>query len=344
VPPFRIGVMQLTMEPLDEMLASARVMDEVGMDTIWLAEAYPWWRKHGMEARSSTVVSALMAAQTKRLTIGWGIISPFTRHPVQAAMDARVVQEAAGPGRFLLGYGTSKIFLNNAKRGDEKLSTLGAMRDAVEITRGVLGGGAFDYDGKVFSASVPALENGAHTPREVPPVYVAATAPKMQALAGELADGCLTPSITTPAFVRYTRDNVGRDIDIGCTIVASVAEDRDEGRDGAREIAGMYLANKVQNIKGAADTLLDLAGLEQEEIRPVAEAMERGGRLAAKELVTDAILDKCKPIAGTPSDCIEAIEEYRDAGCTHVMLELWGAKRHEQLRLFGEKVLPHFRD
>jgi 5,10-methylenetetrahydromethanopterin reductase len=341
--PFRIGVMQLTMEPLDEMLASARVMDEVGMDTIWLAEAYPWWRKHGMEARSSTVVSALIAAQTRRLTIGWGIISPFTRHPVQAAMDARVVQEAAGPGRFLLGYGTSKIFLNNVKRGDEKLSTLGAMRDAVEITRGVLGGDAFDYDGKVFSASVPALENGAHAPREVPPVYVAATAPKMQALAGELADGCLTPSITTPAFVRYTRDNVDRDIDIGCTIVASIAEDRDEGREGAREIAGMYLANKVQNIKGAADTLLDLAGLEQEEIRPIAEAMERGGRLAAKELVTDSILDKCKPIAGTPSDCIEAIEEYRDAGCTHVMLELWGAKRHEQLRLFGEQVVPHFR-
>ena len=172
---------------------------------------------------------------------------------------------------------------------------------------------------------------------------VAATAPKMQALAGELADGCLTPSITTPAFVRYTRENVGKGIDIGCTIVASIGEDRDEGRDGAREIAGMYLANKVQNIKGAADTLLDLAGLEQEEIRPIAEAMERGGRLAAKELVTDAILDKCKPIAGTPSDCIEAIEEYRDAGCTHVMLELWGTKRHEQLRLFGEKVVPQFR-
>ena len=52
-PPFRIGVMQLTMEPLDEMLESARVMDGAGMDTIWLAEAYPWWRKHGMEARSS---------------------------------------------------------------------------------------------------------------------------------------------------------------------------------------------------------------------------------------------------------------------------------------------------
>lgn len=333
--------MQLTMEPLEEMLESARAMDRAGMDTVWLAEAYPWWRKHGMEARSSTVVSALLAQATERLAIGWGIISPFTRHPVQVAMDARVVQEAAGPGRFLLGFGTSKIFLNNARLSTQK--TLGPMRDAVAIVRGVLGGDAFEYEGDTWSASVPPLSDEAHTPRGVPPVYVAATAPKMQALAGEIGDGCLTPSITTPPFVRYTRENVGRDIDIGCTIVASIDEDRERGRDGAREIAGMYLANKVQNIKGSADTLLELAGLDQDEIRPIAEAMERGGRLAAKAEVTDAILDKCKPIAGTPSDCIDAIEEYRDAGCTHVMLELWGEGRRRQIELFGKEVLPHFR-
>jgi 5,10-methylenetetrahydromethanopterin reductase len=338
----RFGVMQLTMEPLDEMLASARVMDEAGMDTIWLAEAYPWWRKHGMEARSSTVVSALMARDTERLTIGWGIISPFTRHPVQVAMDARVVQEAAGPGRFILGFGTSKIFLNNA--GMQTSKTLGPMRDAVAIVRGVLGGEAFEYEGSTWNANVPAMQAEAHAPRDVPPVYVAATAPKMQALAGEIGDGCLTPSITTPPFVRYTRENVAADIDIGCTVIASIHEsDRAEGRDGAREIAGMYLANKVQNIQGSADTLLDLAGIEQDEIRPVAEAMEQGGRLAAKAKVTDALLDKCKPIAGTPADCIAAIEEYVDAGCTHVMLELWGADRHEQIRLFGARVLPHVR-
>ena len=335
--------MQLTMEPLDEMLASARVMDEAGLDTIWLAEAYPWWRKHGMEARSSTVVSALMARETERLTIGWGIISPFTRHPVQVAMDARVVQEAAGPGRFLLGFGTSKIFLNNA--GMQTNRTLGPMRDAVAIVRGVLAGDDFQYEGQTWNADVPALREEAETPREVPPVYVAATAPKMQALAGEIADGCLTPSITTPAFVRYTRENVAADIDIGCTVIASIdSDDRERGRDGAREIGAMYLANKFQNIRGAADTLLELAGIEMESLRPVAEAMERGGRLAAKAEVTDDLLDRCKPIAGTPSDCIQAIEEYRDAGCTHVMLELWGERRHEQLRLFGEKVLPHFRE
>jgi 5,10-methylenetetrahydromethanopterin reductase len=354
--PFRIGVMQLTMEPLDEMLASARVMDQAGIDTVWLAEAYPWWRKHQMEARSSTVVSALMAKETSRLTIGWGIISPYTRHPVQAAMDARVVQEAAGEGRFIVGFGTSKIFLNNTKQdGPAKVTKpLAHMRDSVEIVRGALSGRRFEYDGTVYSADLPELSGEAHAPRWEVPVYVAGTAPLMQQLGGEIGDGLLTPSITTPAFVRYTRENVaagaarsGRDpgeVDIGCTIVASIdASDRDRGRDGAREIAGMYLANKVQNIRGAADTLLQLAEIDPEEIRPVAEAMERGGRLAAKALVSDSILDRCKPIAGTPSDCIEAIEEYREAGCTHVMLELWGADRHEQIRVFGERVLPHFR-
>jgi 5,10-methylenetetrahydromethanopterin reductase len=252
-------------------------------------------------------------------------------------MDARVAQEAAGPGRFLLGFGTSKIFLNNARMQTRK--TLGPMRDAVAIARGVLGGEEFRYEGERWSADVPALDGEAESPREVPPVYVAATAPKMQALAGEIADGCLTPSITTPAFVRYTRENVQADIDIGCTVIASI----DDERDGAREIAAMYLANKFQNIKGAADTLLELAEIEMAELKPVADAMERGGRLAAKEQISDDLLDRCKPIAGTPEDCIAAIEEYREAGCTHVMLELWGANRHRQLELFGEKVLPHFR-
>ena len=162
---------------------------------------------------------------------------------------------------------------------------------------------------------MPALTHEAHSPREVPPVYVAATAPKMQALAGEIADGCLTPSITTPAFVRYTRENVAADIDIGCTVVASIHEsDREAGRDGAREIAGMYLANKFQNIKRLRRHAARARGDRDGELAPVAEAMERGGRLAAKAQVTDSLLDRCKPIAGTPADCIAAIEEYRRGG------------------------------
>ena len=349
--PFRIGVMQLTMEPVREILENASIMDTAGFDTIWLAEAYPWWRKHSMEARSTTALSALIAERTDRIAIGWGIISPYSRHPIQVAMDARVTQEAAGPDRFYLGFGASKIFMGEI--GDPDLPRTSIV-ESIEIVRAILAGEGMDYEGRVFTARIPEMTPDTEAPRDQVPIYMAGTGPRMQQTAGEIADGLLTPSITTPGFVSYAKQNVaigaeraGRDlneVDIGCTIVASIhPTDRDKGRDGAREIAGMYLANKVQNIRGSADTLLNEAGLSFDELRPIAEAMERGGRLAAKAEVTDEILDKTRPIAGTPDECIKAITEYREAGCTHVMLELWGEDRDRQLELFGSEVLPAFR-
>ena len=73
------------------------------------------------------------------------------------------------------------------------------------MIRGVLKGDKFEYQGKVFAASVPPLKSDAHTSRKVPPVYVAGTGPAMQRLGGSLGDGLLTASITTPAFVRYSK-------------------------------------------------------------------------------------------------------------------------------------------
>ncbi len=311
--PFKIGVLQLSMEPLDETVRMAQACDAAGFDTFWLAEAYPWWRKHSMEARSSTAVTAIVARETKEITIGWGIISPYTRHPVQIAMEARVLQEAAGK---------------------------------------VLAGGEVKYEGKAFQAYAPALKADAHVPRWRVPIYVGATGPVLQRLAGSHSDGLLTASITTPKFVEYSRKmmeegarKAGKDsskLDLGSVIVGSIGEDPRSAREGAREMAAMYLANKVQNIRGSADTLLECAGLSLEEIRPIANAMEEGGREAAARAVTDAMLEKVCPIAGTPAQCIARLEEYRAAGCTHILLELWGDDRLEQARLFGEKVLPHF--
>jgi len=351
--PFRVGVLQLSMEPVRETVAMARACDAAGFDTFWIAEAYPWWRKHGYEARSSTSISALIAAETRRINVGWGIISPYTRHPVQIAMEARVLQDLCGE-RFLLGLGASKIFMKEiGESGAPGAGPATVMREGLEIIRGVLAGGAFRYQGKVFSADVPALKNEARVLRGKTPIYFAGTGPVLQKFAGSYTDGLLTASITTPEFCRYSRRNMeegarkaGRDpaqLDLGAVIVGSIHRDSRRGKEGAREMAAMYLANKVQNIQGSADILLQSAGLTFDEIRPIAEAMERGGRKAAARAVTDAVFEKVKAIAGTPDECLARLEEYRQAGCTHIMLELWGDDRLEQAKLFGEAVLPQLR-
>ena len=352
--PFNIGVLQLSMEPVNETVAMAKACEAAGFDAFWIAEAYPWWRKHGFEARSSTAILAAIAAQTRRIQLGWGIISPYTRHPVQIAMEARVMQDLAGD-RFLLGLGASKIFMKEIGEGEgEKVGPATVMKESIEVVKGVLQGDAFRYQGKVFAADVPPLKGDAHTPRGVPPVYVAGTGPVLQKMSGSIGDGLLTASITTPAFVRYSKKNLdegarkaGKDpasLVLGSVIVGSIGRDSAKGKEGAREQAAMYLANKVQNIKGSADVLLECAQLTFEELRPIADAMEKGGRKAAAKAVTDDILCKVCAIAGTPEECIQRIEEYRDSGCTHIMLEIWGEERTAQARLFGDAVLPHFKN
>jgi 5,10-methylenetetrahydromethanopterin reductase len=349
--PFNIGVLQLSMEPVRETVAMATACERAGFDAFWIAEAYPWWRKHSFEARSSTAVLAVIAAATSRIQLGWGIISPYTRHPVQIAMEARVMQDLAAD-RFMLGLGASKIFMKEIGEG-EKVGPATVMRESIEIVKGVLQGGAFQYGGKVFQASVPPLKSDAYTARGIPPIYVAGTGPVLQKMAGSIGDGLLTASITTPAFVRYSRKNLdegarkaGKDpakLILGSVIVGSIGRDSIKGKEGAREQAAMYLANKVQNIKGSADVLLQSAGLSFEELQPVADAMEKDGRKGAAKAVTDEILRKVCAIAGTPEECIERLEEYRAAGCTHIMLEIWGDDRTGQAKLFGEAVLPHFK-
>src|SRR5437763_1094939 len=96
--PFNVGVLQLSMEPAHETIEMAKACEHAGFDAFWIAEAYPWWRKHGFEARSSTAILAVIASQTRRIQLGWGIISPYTRHPVQIAMEARVMQDFLSHG------------------------------------------------------------------------------------------------------------------------------------------------------------------------------------------------------------------------------------------------------
>src|SRR3989442_2337535 len=145
--PFRIGVLQLSMEPMEETLTMAQACDAAGFDSFWLAEAYPWWRKHSMEARSSTAMSAVIARETTRIVIGWGIISPYTRHPVQIAMEARVLQDIAGEGRFLLGLGASKIFMKEIGEGDKgkEVGPAVVMRESFEIIEAMLYGRDLQY-------------------------------------------------------------------------------------------------------------------------------------------------------------------------------------------------------
>lgn len=80
--------------PIDKVLLAERL----GFDSVWTAEAY------GSDAISPL---AYVAALTRRIRLGTGVMQLAARTPAAAAMAAQTVDALAGGGRFIAGLGVS---------------------------------------------------------------------------------------------------------------------------------------------------------------------------------------------------------------------------------------------
>jgi len=341
-----IGICMLSATPIAEFVKVARVADEVGLDSVWVAEGYHFFRDLG-EPRSATTVAAAIALNTKRIKIGLGIIPPYTRHPALIAMEAVSLSELSG-GRFILGLGAAKAAAIHMGYTAETLKPIPAHRDAIAIVRALLEGKALDYKGKTFTFDAPPRHP--KEPATKVPIAMVTTGPVILKLAGESADIVLLPTFTTPAFVRYARGEIAKgaaiagrsvdDIPLGATIPFSVHEDSRKARDAIRQLTAVYITNKVQNIKN--DTLMSAAGMSAEEAEPIARAKTERGIEAATAMVTDEIMDKVV-IAGNPDEVNVKLKALGDAGMTMPLLyQVIGPDRERAIRLIAETVRPQF--
>jgi F420-dependent oxidoreductase-like protein len=83
---------------LDLPIQLVQRAEELGYDSVWTAEAY------GTDAVTPL---AYVAALTKRIKLGTGIMQLAARTPANAAMCAATVDAMAGGGRFIAGLGVS---------------------------------------------------------------------------------------------------------------------------------------------------------------------------------------------------------------------------------------------
>ena len=168
-------------------------------------------RIHGGEARLRGALvhleftPAVAATQTKRTTIGSGMyLALHARPAVQIAMEARVLQDATGDGRFLLGLGTSKIFMKEigegerAKRSARRSSCARASRSSKPCSPAMRS----TIDGKAFDASHPRCMAMPTCRAQACAHLWGATGPVLGASLAGSTGGLLTASITTPDFLR----------------------------------------------------------------------------------------------------------------------------------------------
>ncbi len=198
----KVGVIFKSYEPLSAMQAYARQTEASGMSGgFWIAEAYHWFRQYGLESRGCFTTLAAVAMATKKIPVGLGITSPYLRHPTIQASEAAAIDELSN-GRFIMGIGVGKVGIEYLEYDIDLMKPVPVHRETMAIMRRIWKGEQYDYEGNFFKSSMPAYDRAGDGLRTEIPVYVGATGPWMQKLAGKESDGMLLAGLSSPAFVR----------------------------------------------------------------------------------------------------------------------------------------------
>lgn len=351
----KAGVIFKSYEPLSAMQNYARLTEELNFSGgFWIAEAYHWFRQYGLESRGCFTTLAAVAMVTNRIPVGLGITSPYVRHPTIQASEAAGIDELSG-GRFIMGLGVGKVGIEYLEIDQDRMRPVKVHHESIEIMRKIFSGEEYSYKGELFESSMPGYDRKGNGLRTDIPIYVGATGPFMQKLAGREADGLLLAGLTSPSFVKYARENMlagaekaGRtlpdDFPVGGVILCSCSRDGDKARDATRSYTGTYVINKIRNIKN--DVILAGSGLPDEVWDPFRKAIEDGTDDDVTHLVTDEMMRRFTVISGSPEDCLEITQELVDAGLNTPLLEVVGATEEDNLetiRLMGEQVVPNLK-
>ncbi len=166
-------------------------LEKVGLDTVWVAEAY------GFDAPSHM---GYLAALTEKVEIGAGILPIYSRTPTLIAMTAAGI-DALSDGRCTLGLGASGPQVIEGFHGVPYDRPLTRTREIIEICRAVWARESpLVHDGAAYQIPLPegegtglgkALKIIGHPKRWRIPIWVAALGEKNVAMTAEVADGWL---------------------------------------------------------------------------------------------------------------------------------------------------------
>lgn len=299
----RLGFGFLGAPAVPEMVQAARRAEELGYESVWVAET--------RFTRDGIAPVAAIAAATHTIRVGTGIVNVFTRGPVVTAISFASLDEISA-GRTIMGLGPGSPLVL-APQGVAFKKPLMRLREYVHVIECLLSGEAVTYQGETVQLQGVKLEL---TPvRSHIPLYLGITGAKALELCGEIADGALLNGFLPTTYTRRAvqliargAQNAGKPadaIDIAGCLVTCVDEDSRRAKDQVRPLVALYLSlfpNIARETELPADFLSKVQGTFQSE-----------GLGQAATLITDETVDLLT-LAGTADECKARLAQYRAAG------------------------------
>jgi alkanesulfonate monooxygenase SsuD/methylene tetrahydromethanopterin reductase-like flavin-dependent oxidoreductase (luciferase family) len=177
-----------------DILALARIADEIGIDSLWFSEHHGAADDH---LPSPIVMLAAAAAVTTRIALGSGVaLAPF-QHPIRFAEDCAVVDQLSR-GRLIVGLAGGWRDEEFVAFGVPRSERIGRTTELAAICRAAWDEAEFSFSGRWFSCRDVRV-----TPRPVGhlPLLFGGSVPAAAARAGRLADGFIgTPQSDLAVF------------------------------------------------------------------------------------------------------------------------------------------------
>ena len=303
-------------------------LEEVGVDMVWVAEAY------GFDAVSRL---GYLAAKTRRMQLGSGILNVYSRTPALLAQSAAGLDEISG-GRAILGLGASGPQVIEGFHGVAYDRPVQRTREIMDICRMVWRRDIVDYHGKAFTLPLPpergtglgkALKILTHPVRDRVPIYLASMGDRSVELAAELAEGWLpiffVPEKADSVWGSALRRGLARrSPELGpLQIVAggplAMGEGLEHLRDRERPHLALYIGGMGARSKNFYNGLACQYGYEREAAQ-IQELYLTGRKKEAEALVPSELLDSLS-LVGPEGFVKDRIAALKAAGVTILDVE-----------------------
>ena len=297
-----LGVIFHPQFPLETFVDFARRAEAADFDELWL------WEDSFLAGALTS--AALALAGTQRLKVGIGIMPATVRNPLFAALEIATLARLY-PGRFVPGFGHgSPSWMKQI--GAVPKSTMNALEETVNAVRALLQGENVTMHGDHVHLDNVKMNL---TPHELPPLYIGAMREKTLQLAGRVGDGTIIPEMSSPAYVRFAREQIAAGMTQGNRtknhlVVYAHASVNPDGT--ARQKVRGALAQRF--VWG--NVLLEPLGIAAEALKLY---QDRGANGAAQRMPEEWLDDLS--ISGTPDQAAASFKRIAEAGADSIVLQ-----------------------
>lgn len=340
----QVGIQDPTRPPHTLSRIVARLADRFRLDSYWFLDHYMGVVPPGMWSTDLTpaarlvrdpdeffdpfIAVAAIGARTKRVRLGVAVTDAVRQHPVWIARAALTLQHTT-KGRFILGVGAGER--ENLEPYGLPIERAAARAgEALRIIRLLWRErGPVDFEGDFFRLRGAVLSLRPYL-RRPPPVWVAATGPRMVEVAGRYGDGWLAHRLSPERYaatlgrVRAAARAAGRDPEgitpallFTCLVDSSHDACHEALEAPAFQLAALLVDAEAWREVGAVHPL-------GESFRGIVDfvptRVSREEIAAAMEKVPREALHALFP-HGTPEQIALHVGRFRSAGLRHVIFE-----------------------